>query len=81
MLGLPEVQRAQAEADAGVWNLDRPVLHHNLVLLHHTRRPSLPANHKLTGSIINTVQEDAETTVSAATFIDFDKLRQHLMVS
>lgn len=48
VLVLPEVEGSQTQADSSVWNLYRPIHHHNLTLLHRTRRPSLPANHKLT---------------------------------
>lgn len=47
-LVLPEVERSQAEVGSGFGNLYRPVHHHYLTLLHRARRPSLPANQKLT---------------------------------
>lgn len=55
---LPEVELAQAEAGSGVRDLYRPVHHLHLTLLHRTRRPSLPTNHKLTRCLVDSSHTD-----------------------
>lgn len=57
-LALPEVKLSQIEAGSGVGNLYRPINHLHLVLLHSTRRLSLPANHKLARRLIDAVHAE-----------------------